>query len=399
MSYSLTRAADEELRASSAVEGSYNICSFAADIDREVERLNAQVDLFWNQELALYQRLGVRDGMRLLDCGCGSGYLLKKLQEVFPGIECTGIEIEETLVALAKKIMTGNGCQILQQPITALGFPDHSYDFVISRLVLEHLPEPLEALKEVLRVLKVGCRAVFVDNDFDLYERTWPDSPALGDLYDAYRRARRADGGNPCIGRQLPSLMKMAGFTGVDLHVLAAHNQVVGDRVFLKAEGAGIASQLVKTGYLAADTLDAVTGQWHSMLTSPDHAIFRMLFAVVGEKPAAPDDSRIMATQTSLTGNGDEVGTGKGSGGADLRSREQIQRFMQEILADELKVLADSIPADDSLIHSGIDSMAALTLCNAVEARLGIELTIAEVLGGSSIDDLTQKIALAKNGA
>jgi len=75
---------------------------------------------------------------------------LKKLQEEFPGIECTGIEIEETLVALAKKTMAGNGCQILQQPITALGFPDHSYDFVISRLVLEHLPEPLAALKEVL---------------------------------------------------------------------------------------------------------------------------------------------------------------------------------------------------------------------------------------------------------
>lgn len=391
-------AAEEPLRGT-PVDGSYKLSSFAADSDGEIQRLNAQVDLFWNQELPLYQQLGVRDGMSLLDCGCGSGYLLKKLQEVFPGMRCTGIEIEEPLIALAKKTMTGNGCQILQQQITALRFPDHSYDFVISRLVLEHLPDPLAALKEVLRVLKVGCRAVFLDNDFDLHERTWPDSPALCNLYDAYRRARRADGGNPCIGRQLPSLMKMAGFTGVDLHVLAAHNQVVGDKAFLKAEGAGIASQLVKTGYLAADTLDAVTGQWHSMLTSPDHAIFRILFAVVGEKPATSDDSRISTTRTSSTENSSEVATGNGRGGADLRSREQIQRFMQEVLADELKAFADSIPTDDSLIHSGIDSMAALGLCNAVEARLGIELTIAEVLGGSSIDDLTQKIMLAKNGA
>jgi ubiquinone/menaquinone biosynthesis C-methylase UbiE/acyl carrier protein len=396
MSHSLKGAV--KLPRSTSVEGSYNISSFAADIDHEVERLNAQVDLFWNQELRLYQQLGVRDGMSLLDCGCGSGYLLKKLQEAFPGLQCTGIEIEETLVTLAKKAMAGNGTQIFQQPITALGSPDHSYDFVISRLVLEHLPDPLTALKEVLRVLKVGCRAVFVDNDFDLHERTWPDSPALGDLYDAYRRARRSDGGNPCIGRRLPALMKMAGFTEVDLHILAAHNQIVGDKAFLKAEGAGIASQLVKTGYLAAETLDAVTGQWRSMLTSPDHAIFRILFAVVGEKPATPD-SRCTATLISSTGNGDEVGTGNVRGGAELRSAEQIQRFMQEILADELKVLADSIPTDNSLIHAGIDSMAALALCNAVESRLGVELTIAEVLGGSSIDDLTQKIMLAKNGA
>src|SRR5215470_18822258 len=103
MSHSLIGAVAEELPRSTSVEGSYNISSFAADIDHEVERLNAQVDLFWNQELRLYQQLGVRDGMSLLDCGCGPGYLLKKLQEAFPGLQCTGIEIDETLVALAKK--------------------------------------------------------------------------------------------------------------------------------------------------------------------------------------------------------------------------------------------------------------------------------------------------------
>jgi ubiquinone/menaquinone biosynthesis C-methylase UbiE/acyl carrier protein len=397
MSNSLIGIATEEPPRATPVEGSYNLSRFAADIDAEIQRLNAQVDLFWNQELPLYRRLGMQNGMNLLDCGCGSGYVLKKLQEVLPGMRCTGIEIEETLVALAKKTMAGNGTQIFQQPITALGFPEQSFDFVISRLVLEHLPDPLAALKEVLRVLKAGCRAVFVDNDFDLYERTWPDSPALGDLYDAYRRARRADGGNPCIGRQLPSLMKKAGFTGVDLHILAAHNQVVGDRAFLKAEGPGIAAQLVKTGHLAAETLDAVSEQWRSMLTSPDHAIFRLLFAVVGEKPATPDDP--YTARTSSIENYGEVGTGNGRAGSELRSSEQIQRFMQEILVEELKAPPDSIPTDESLIHAGVDSMAALALCNAVESRLGLELTIAEVLGGSSIKDLTQKIMLAKNGA
>jgi ubiquinone/menaquinone biosynthesis C-methylase UbiE/acyl carrier protein len=397
MSDLLTEAATEEQPLSTSVEGSYNLSSFAADIDGEIQRLNAQVDLFWNQELPLYQRLGMQDGMRLLDCGCGSGYLLKKLQDAFPGMQCTGIEIEEPLVALAKKTVTGNGCQILQRPITGSGLPEDSFDFVISRLVLEHLPNPLEALKEVLRVLKIGGRAVFLDNDFDLHERTWPDSPALDELYHAYRRARRADGGNPCIGRQLPSLMKIAGFMGVDLHILAAHNQVVGDKAFLKAEGAGIAAQLVKTGYLAAGALDAVTEQWHSMLTSPGHAIFRMLFAVVGEKPATPDKSCVTTAGISSTGSSG-ARTGNRCGGADLRSREQIVRFMREILVDELKVPADSIATDESLIHVGVDSMAALALCNAVESRLGIEVTIAEVLGGSSIDDLAQKIVLANNG-
>jgi hypothetical protein len=37
--------------------------------------------------------------------------------------------------------------------------------------------------------------------------------------------------------------------------------------------------------------------------------------------------------------------------------------------------------------------MAAVTLCNRLETRLGITLTIAEILGGSTIDDLVKKIA------
>src|SRR5262245_18051151 len=128
MSYPLMEAPAEEVRRSASIEGSYNISCFATDIDREIERLDAQVDLFWNQELPLYQRLGVQDGMSLLDCGCGSGYLLKKLRAVFPGLRCTGIEIDGAFVELAKKTLAGNGCQIFQRPITELGLPDHSFD-------------------------------------------------------------------------------------------------------------------------------------------------------------------------------------------------------------------------------------------------------------------------------
>jgi ubiquinone/menaquinone biosynthesis C-methylase UbiE/acyl carrier protein len=397
MSHSVEAIPAEETLRSTAIEGSYNISTFAADIDREVQRLDAQVDLFWNQELPLYQRIGLQDGMSLLDCGCGSGYLLKKLRAVYPGLRCTGIEIDGPLVAVARSNVAGNGCQILQRPITALGLPGQSFDFVISRLVLEHLPDPLAALKEVFRVLKVGARAVFLDNDFDLHERTWPDSPALGDLYEAYRRARRADGGNPCIGRQLPVLMKKAGFTAVDLHLVAAHNQLVGDKAFLKAEGSGIAAQLVKTGYLDPDAFEEVAGQWRSMLIDPDHAIFRMLFAVAGEKAETPGDSGLAEARSISIGNRSEVVADVSHDIGELRSRKQIQRFMREILAEEMKVPADSILSDESLIHLGVDSMAALALCSAVEARLGSTLSVAELLCGSSIDDLAGKIAFTKS--
>lgn len=372
------------------VEGSYDVSNFAIDVEGEIQRLNAQVDLFWKQELALYERLGLEDGMNVLDCGCGPGYVLEKLHALYPSLRCTGIEVDSQLVAVAKRTVAEKGlnrCRVFQQSMTAMELPDDSFDFVVARLVLEHLPNPMLALKEVLRVLKTGGKAVFVDNDFDLHERTAPDSPALNELYDAYRRARRSEGGNPCIGRELPLLMKRAGYGGVDLHLLAAHNHVLGDGAFLKAEGSGIPVQLVKTGYLASEALDRIAGQWRSMLTAKDHAIFRMLFAAVGEKiPASRPAARSGATREE-TNEASDNGVF-----AEPRSADEIRRFIQQTLADDMHVAVESLPTGESLIHLGVDSMAAVGLCNQLENRLSVTLPMVEVLSGKSIDELTEKI-------
>jgi ubiquinone/menaquinone biosynthesis C-methylase UbiE/acyl carrier protein len=377
------------------VEGSYDVSNFAIDVGGEIQRLNAQVDLFWEQERSLYERLGLRNGMRLLDCGCGPGYVLEKLHGLYPAIQCTGIEVDEQLVAVAKGNVAEkrlNRCRIFQQSVTAMELPDDSFDFVIARLVLEHLPNPMLALKEVLRVLKTGGKAVFVANDFDLHERTAPDSPALEELYDAYRRARRAEGGNPCIGRELPLLMKRAGYSEVDLHLLAAHNHVLGDAAFLKAEGSGIPLQLVKTGHLASEALDRIAGQWRSMLTSKDHAIFRMLFAAVGEKASPLARSRLR-----FGDDGDDLAREiSGDHGSLLdrepQSAEELRMFIQRTLADETNMSLEELATDQSLIHLGVDSMAAVGLCNQLESRLAVTLPMSEVLSGKSIDDLTEEV-------
>jgi ubiquinone/menaquinone biosynthesis C-methylase UbiE/acyl carrier protein len=377
------------------VEGSYDVSNFAIDVGGEIQRLNAQVDLFWNQELSLYRRLGLSDGMRVLDCGCGPGYVLEKLHGLYPAMECTGIEVDEQLVAVANRNVAEKNlyrCQIFQQSVTAMELPDDSFDFVIARLVLEHLPNPMLALKEVLRVLKTGGTALFVDNDFDLHERTAPDSPALDELYDAYRRARRCEGGNPCIGRELPLLMKRAGYSEVDLHLLAAHNHVLGDAVFLKAEGSGIPLQLIRTGHLASEALDRIAGQWRAMLTNKDHAIVRMLFAAAGQKASVLARSR-----TRTEDHGDELAREPHHDNGSLllcwpQSGDEIRLFIQRTLAEETNMSVEALPSDQSLIHLGVDSMAAVGLCNQLESRLSVTLPMAEVLSGKSIDDLTQRV-------
>lgn len=109
-----------------------------------------------------------------------------------------------------------------------MDFADNSFDFVIARMVLEHLPNPLDAVKEVYRVLKTAEKGVFIENDFDMHLRAHPDIAELTELYEAYCRCRVSDGGNPRIGRKLPGLLLEAGFSNVDLEIVGAHNRVLG---------------------------------------------------------------------------------------------------------------------------------------------------------------------------
>lgn len=375
-----------------AQSSSYNVSSFAVDQDREIERLQAQVDLFWPQELLLYKGLGLQDNMRLLDCGCGPGYLVSKLKEQFPGLVCTGVDLEEDLVALATTRNGGRAdCGFLRGTVTALDFADNTFDFVIARLLIEHLPGPSQGLNEIWRVLKPGGTAVIVDNDFALHEQTFPACPSLSALYDAYQRARRADGGNPCIGRELPTLLTAAGFEQVALQLLAAHNQITGDEAFLRAEGSGIPAQLVRTGFLASETLDAVALEWMRMLQTPGHAIFRMLFAASGRKPSESVGtiSRPASAQTPAVASNSSVAPGIGVSRVDAG---QIETLIRNTLALELGGDPNDLDAGEPMVHLGVDSIAALQLCNRLRTQFSVSFSVAEVLGGASIADLASLV-------
>ncbi len=389
------------------VQGAYDVSTFSVDAPAEMDRLNAQLDLFWDQELALYRRCGLRNGIRVLDCGCGPGLLLVKLHALYPGLQSVGIEVDPQLVdraraAVAKR--SSGACQIFQQSITALAFPANSFDFVVARLVLEHLPDPAPALNEVLRVLKVGGRAVFVDNDFDFHERTFPNIAALDDLYAAYQTARRADRGNPAIGRELPLHVKKAGFASVDFHVIAAHSSVVGDVAFLRAEGAGIPVQLVKTGYLASDAFERVAKDWRSMITARDHAIVRVLFAASGEKLSStpletfstePDSQSVRVVEADSAES--HEGANRTASARGVESAGDFSALIQTTLARELEVPPDSLPLNEPMISLGVDSMAAVALCSDLETRFGINVPIEDVLSGKSITDFsTQVMALMR---
>lgn len=266
---------------------SYQVKRISAHKETEINRLGAQVDLFWDKELKHFKEFGLTNRMSLVELGSGPGFLTEKLLKVFPGLEITCVEIDPDLVAYADEHLAARGYKsyrIVQGSIMETGLPENTYDFAITRMLIEHLPEPIKAVKEVYRILKPGRKAVFIDNDFDIHLVTYPPIPELRELYDAYCRARCSEGGNPRIGRELPIILKQAGFLNIDFEVISAHSEIVGDDVFFKSQGVGIPSKLVRDGYLSSKLLGKISVQWRNVIKKKNHAIIRQLYMGVGEK-------------------------------------------------------------------------------------------------------------------
>ncbi|PEU20725.1 methyltransferase type 11 [Bacillus wiedmannii] len=268
-------------------QGSYQIKTIASNVEAEINRLKGQVSLFWDKEFKHYCEFGLNDGMVIAELGSGPGFVTEKILEQFPNTKVTAIEIEPLLVDYARNYLEqkySNRCEVIQGSIMDTGLPDNSFDFAITRLVLEHLPNPVNAVREVFRILKPGGKAIFVDNDFEMHIMTHPHILELRELYEAYCQSRYAEGGNPKIGRELPYILKEGGFSKIDFEVISAHSGILGDEIFFQSEGIGIPSKLVRDGFLSSKILGKISVEWRKMIKSENHSIIRQLYMAVGEK-------------------------------------------------------------------------------------------------------------------
>ena len=97
---------------------------------------------------------GLPRGARALDLGCGRGVLLSGL--LAAGCETHGVEISRDAVA---GIDPRAKIRIASR-LAEAAYPDRHFDLVVLWHVLEHLPDPVETLREVRRILKPGGRLV-----------------------------------------------------------------------------------------------------------------------------------------------------------------------------------------------------------------------------------------------
>ncbi|MEV4375551.1 class I SAM-dependent methyltransferase [Streptosporangium sp. NPDC049644] len=159
----------------------------------------------------------LRAGMTLLDVGCGPGTITADLAErVAPGT-VTAAEISEEALGLARAEMERrgrSGVEFSVADVHELSFPDDTFDVVHAHQVLQHVGDPVSALREMRRVCRPGGIVAVRDSDYAAF--TWfPETPELDEWLDLYLRMARANGGEPDAGRRLLSWAHAAGFTDV----------------------------------------------------------------------------------------------------------------------------------------------------------------------------------------
>jgi len=87
---------------------------------------------------------------RLLDVGCATGDFIAQMRDD-AGWEVYGLEIDPAAAQYARERL---GLQVREGTLAASGFPDAYFDAVTMWNVLEHLYDPMAALREVARILK-----------------------------------------------------------------------------------------------------------------------------------------------------------------------------------------------------------------------------------------------------
>lgn len=154
-------------------------------------------------------------GRKVLDCGCGPGTITCDIAAaVAPGGEVIGLDAGASQIELARERARRTGAKNASfqvGDVYALPFADETFDCVFSHALLEHLADPVAAMKEFHRVLKPGGRVGVRTPDWGgfLYS---PQTPEFMRVIECFTARQNAGGGDVRCGHKLRDYALAAGF-------------------------------------------------------------------------------------------------------------------------------------------------------------------------------------------
>ena len=133
-------------------------------------RYRKRMRFFTPDSLSVLSEINLNGQQRILDVGCASGELLKKLASLLPGGEFHGVDVNAKIVRKNEGKFSNGNIQFHRASADELPFENDYFDLVICTNALHKFPYRVRALDEMYRVLKPGGECIILEG---ISDKTW----------------------------------------------------------------------------------------------------------------------------------------------------------------------------------------------------------------------------------
>jgi ubiquinone/menaquinone biosynthesis C-methylase UbiE len=221
----------------------------------------------------------LRSGLAVLDVGCGPGTITLDLAaRVAPG-SVIGLDASAEVIGEAERRAAAaeGGSRVAFEvgDVYDLRFGDDSFDLVHAHQVLQHLTDPVGALRELRRVVRPDGLVAARDSDYRSF--VWaPEVPGLDRWLELYLAVTRANRAEASAGRYLLGWAREAGFADVQASASTwcyaddGSRRWWGDLWATRATESAFAEQAVAYGLATTDELADIAAAWRTWSEQPD---------------------------------------------------------------------------------------------------------------------------------
>lgn len=111
---------------------------------------------FGRRARIILENLDLSGKEKILEIGCGRGFYLKTLINLWPNLMITGLDLNEKYLNIARQFVNNQKVKLIQGDAISLPFANQSFGRIIATEILEHIPDDQKAISEMYRVLKPG---------------------------------------------------------------------------------------------------------------------------------------------------------------------------------------------------------------------------------------------------
>jgi len=246
--------------------------------DRELQRLAFQHEVWGPITERFLDRLQLARGARVLDLGCGPGFVLDSLaRRVGPQGSVLALdESQRWIEHLRRRPRAADeaGVEILQARLEDAPLPAASFDLIFARWVLSFPPGVDAIVQRLALALKPGGVLAIEDYQHEGIS-LYPISEGFKAAIRATRALYASRGGDAFVAGRLPGLMRAAGLELIELRP----NVICGgpDSPAFRWAGAFFphySEALAAAGFMSAQERERFLEEWSAAQRNPDAMFF-----------------------------------------------------------------------------------------------------------------------------